>query len=120
LSPSRPDQTKPRRTEVDLCVEHILDELGFRYAWEREALVFPGRAWRFDYAVPSKMLALEIEGGTYVPGGGRHQRRRGFQEDIHKYAMAVAQGWAVFRFTPQDIRDGTALEFLELWKRLRK
>ena len=53
------------------------------------------RKWRFDYAWPDALLAVEIEGGLYK--GGRHQTLNGFVDDAEKYEAALLQGWSVYR-----------------------
>jgi hypothetical protein len=71
-------------------------------------LVFaPPRRWRFDLAWPEQMIAVEVEGGSYV--GGRHSTGPGFWRDCEKYNAAVVLGWRVLRFTPAMINDGRAL-----------
>lgn len=67
--------------------------------WLREHKFHPERRWRFDFAAPCAMVALEIEGGVW--SGGRHTRGKGFIGDCHKYNGAVARGWKVLRVTPQ-------------------
>ena len=69
-----------------------------------------GRKWSFDWCWPAHMLALEIDGGGFVQG--RHHRYAGYAEDCIKLASAVLLGWRVLRFTPQQVADGTALDFL--------
>ena len=54
-------------------------------------LRFCSRRWRFDFAWPDRMLALEVEGGTY--SRGRHTRPEGFERDCEKYAEATIRGW---------------------------
>lgn len=71
----------------------------------------PTRRWRFDYAYPDKMLAMEIEGGAWV--GGRHTRGAGFINDLEKYNTATVMGWRILRFTPQQITNGEALKYIE-------
>src|SRR5690348_7898201 len=72
------------------------------------------RKWRFDYAWVGRGLAVEIEGGTRsVPGGGRHQRHKGYSEDCRKYNAAQLKGWRVLRFTSEMIASGEALQVLE-------
>lgn len=66
----------------------------------------PSRRWRFDFAWPERMIALEIEGGVWQ--SGRHTRPSGFLGDIEKYNAAAAMGWRVFRCTPADIKSGKA------------
>lgn len=76
-----------------------------------------GRAWRFDFAWPEYMLAVECEGGTY--SGGRHTRGDGFERDADKYNAASLAGWAVLRFTGDRIESGAAIEVIEVALRQR-
>jgi len=69
------------------------------------------RKWRFDYAWIRFKVAVEIEGGIWL--GGRHNRPVGYQKDLEKYNRAAFDGWKVFRFTPQQFKNGEAGEFLE-------
>lgn len=73
----------------------------------REHRFHPVRKWRFDFAWPDRMLAVEIEGGAF--SGGRHTRGVGFQSDCEKYNAAVLSGWRVFRFTSQQVMNGAAV-----------
>lgn len=67
--------------------------------------------WRFDLAYPDRMLAIEVEGGTWV--GGRHVRGEGYREDCIKYNQAELLGWRLLRFTTDMIRDGIAIETIK-------
>lgn len=71
----------------------------------------PGRKYRFDFAWPALMLAVEIEGGQYV--NGRHNRPAGYAEDCEKYNLAALEGWVVLRFTPKMVTDGIAVALTE-------
>ena len=71
----------------------------------------PPRRWRFDWAFVVWKLAVEVEGGSWT--GGRHTRGAGFERDIEKYAEALCLGWRVLRVTPEMVRDGRALGYLE-------
>ena len=67
---------------------------------------FCQRRWRFDYAIPAKKIAIEIEGGVWTRG--RHTRGAGFMRDMEKYNMAVELGWVVLRYTPdQEFNEKT-------------
>lgn len=69
-----------------------------------------GRKWRFDFAWPSRLIAAECEGATWVRG--RHTRGMGFENDCEKYAEATLLGWKVFRFTARQIANGYAVSTL--------
>ena len=76
--------------------------------WTREHRFHPERRWRFDFAWPAQLVALEVEGGTWI--AGRHNRGSGFAADCEKYNAAAIAGWRVLRVTPGMVRDGTALD----------
>jgi very-short-patch-repair endonuclease len=61
------------------------------------------RQWRFDFAWTDEMLAVEIEGGTWVRGA--HSRGAHFESDATKYNTAAALGWRVLRFTTDMVED---------------
>lgn len=67
--------------------------------------------WRFDFAWPSKMLAVEVEGGIWV--SGRHNRGGGMEEDCRKYGRAMTLGWSVYRTTGGLITSGEAVQIIE-------
>ena len=71
------------------------------YECVREYRFHPVRKWRFDYALPSERVAIEVEGGVWTRG--RHITPKGFLADIDKYNTATAMGWRVFRFTPSSL-----------------
>ncbi len=78
---------------------------------EREHKFHPVRKWRFDFAWPLQMLAVEVEGGTW--SRGRHTRPQGFEEDCIKYNECILLGWRVIRVTGDMIEDGRALQYVE-------
>ena len=71
----------------------------------------PTRKWRFDYAWPDKMIAFEVEGGTWQ--NGRHTRGVGYENDCIKYSEAAILGWKVIRATTGMCKDGRAVKLLE-------
>lgn len=79
----------------------------------REYRFHPDRRWQVDFAWPDYGLFAEVEGGTWIPGGGRHNRGRGFEEDCRKYLAAFLLGFTVVRFTTAMVNDLTALQALE-------
>lgn len=71
--------------------------------------------WRFDFAWPEVMFAVEVEGGGW--SGGRHTRGAGFAADMQKYHHAAALGWFVYRCDRALIDRGLAAKFIR--KQLR-
>ena len=70
----------------------------------------PDRRWRMDFAWPDDLLAVEVEGGTWV--NGRHNRGSGFEKDAEKYAEALCLGWKVLRITGSQICTGKAIKWI--------
>lgn len=71
----------------------------------------PDRKWRFDFAWPSRKVAVEVEGGIYANGG--HNRGAHIESDAEKISTAAALGWRVLRVTGKMIEDGRALALIE-------
>jgi len=71
--------------------ENVYNELRFH----------PVRRWRFDYAVPSSMLAVEYHGhsGFINKSASGHSTIKGLTNDCEKSNQARALGWMVFAFT---------------------
>lgn len=76
----------------------------------REYRFSPPRRWRFDFAWPDLMIALEVEGGTWA--NGRHNRGSGYRKDCEKYNTAALMGWKVLRVTGDMVKDKSAIEFV--------
>jgi len=69
---------------------------------------FHTRRWRFDYAWPLHMLAMEIDGGVWTQG--RHSRGAGKIADMEKLSEAAILGWRVLYAVPDDLKNGLALD----------
>lgn len=91
-----------------LVVEEGLPKPVIEYPFSRSL----GRRHRFDLAWPERMLALEIDGGVWMRGGGRHNRGSGFLRDQEKFNLAAQLGWRILRCTPDDIKQGKILKLL--------
>ena len=99
-------------------------ERGWRRWYEKKTDQAP--QWKFDFAWPQYMLAVELEGlvmrklydfdpvkRTYTPVWvcrGRHATPDGFKGDCEKYAAAAQLGWFVLRFEQDAIKSGNAID----------
>ncbi|MFM5335786.1 hypothetical protein ACET97_04485 [Aeromonas enteropelogenes] len=90
--------------QVATLHKRVLTQLAGFPKPDTELLFHPRRKWRFDYAWPDHMIALEVHGGIY--SGGRHTRGRGFVEDRCKMNEASLLGWIVLEITPEHIESG--------------
>ena len=63
--------------------------------------------WRFDYAWPTRKLALEVDGGLFTQG--RHTRGLGRLGDMEKLSSGAIGGWRVLYVSPAQLRNGLAL-----------
>ena len=98
-----------KTTATDLFTCLCRSELGVRCV--KEYRFHPVRKWRFDYAIPEHLVALEVEGGVWI--GGRHTSPKGFLGDMEKYNTATTMGWKVLRTTPDDLCTNKTLEMLK-------
>lgn len=72
----------------------------------REHRFAPPRRWRYDFAWPEHLVAVEIDGAVYA--GGRHTRGAGYEKDLEKLNTAALLGWTVLRFSRSLIQSGEA------------
>jgi hypothetical protein len=54
-----------------------------------------------------------VNGGIWIPGGGRHNRGAGYLKDIEKKNEANILGWHVYEVTPQDIYNLKVIALLQ-------
>jgi very-short-patch-repair endonuclease len=59
---------------------------------------FCERGWRFDFSWPSLKIAVEYEGGIFMPKSG-HNTAKHYTKDTEKYNRATVMGYRVIRVT---------------------
>ena len=57
----------------------------------------PPRRFRLDFSFLDHLVAVELQGGTWIRG--RHVRGKGYASDCEKRNLATSMGWRVFYFT---------------------
>ncbi len=94
------------RLALLLDAEHI--------PYQREFSFHPRRRWRADFFLDGdRKILVEVEGGGWIQGGGRHTRGLGFEKDMEKYAEALCLGFVVLRVTPRQIDTGLAVRWVQ-------
>lgn len=76
--------------------------------WEAEFPFHQTRKWRFDFAWPDEMVAVEVDGAIHTTG--RHTRGAGVDADNEKLNAAQLDGWRVFRFSTGKVQSGYAAQ----------
>lgn len=66
---------------------------------------YPFHTWRIDLAIPDRKLAIEVNGGRWLPGGGKH----GTERDREKIRRLTLAGWRVLEYSTQLLDDNPLL-----------
>lgn len=59
------------------------------------------RKWRFDFAWPADLVALEVQGGIFIGGG--HSRGGYLLKEHEKRNEAAAAGWRILYCVPKEL-----------------
>jgi very-short-patch-repair endonuclease len=84
------------------------------YPFSREWEFSGHRRFKFDFAWPSRHVAVETDGGIFQKG--RHNRAEGFARDCEKTNLAVLEGWAVFRLCTGQVTEERVWRIFEFIK----
>lgn len=83
---------------------------------EREYKFLKSRKFRFDFAWPVLLFAVEVDGNVYHTS--RHTTGAGYSRDCEKFALATIEGYRVIRVTTGQVNKGQAIEWIsEYFKR---
>lgn len=77
-----------------------------------------GRKWALDFAFVPEKVGVEVNGGGWTRG--RHHRPEGHAKDCEKLTAAQVQGWLVVLCTPEQVKSGEAVEWIEQALRQRR
>lgn len=70
---------------------------------EEELKFHPERKWRFDFAIPELMVAIEYEGLGFKKTG--HTTSEGFTANTEKYNAGAGLGWKIYRYTYKNYKN---------------
>lgn len=108
---ARPARPRSPRVDYKAKFERDIALLGFP-APVREVLFAHPRRWRFDFAYPELMIAVEYQGGNYN-GKGAHNSITGLQRDYEKFTEAALRGWTLILIDAKSVTTGQAVQWLE-------
>ena len=72
------------------------------------------RKYEIDLCFPDYKVGCEIQGGVWRRNGGAHSSPLMILRDMSKSNLLVMEGWAVLRYTPLEVTDGTAVDGLKV------
>ena len=92
------------------------DELAFQLQsshlpFERQVRIHPERKFTADFYIRAARLVIEVDGGGYV--NGRHSRGKGIERDAEKSFYIARMPARLIRVTPDHIKDGRALKWIQ-------
>jgi hypothetical protein len=72
------------------------------------------RKWRADYCWPAAehRLILEVQGGLFIKGGGRHNRGAALVKEYEKLNAACCLGYRVLFITPEQMKSGAVVDLV--------
>lgn len=116
----KPVTMRTRRKAYDWKAELLrqIAQVGLP-APETEYVFHAERKWRFDFSWKpyGRLVACEFEGGIWMQTDtGRskgHANPKRFLSDCEKYNEAALYGWLVIRVTPEMVKDGRAIDWLQ-------
>lgn len=106
------------RTRHEDALERQLETSGLP-RWVREYRFLEERRYRFDFAWPGYLVGVEVQGGIWMrpTAGGQRRGAHGGGvaaiRDAEKQSLAAVAGWRVLHVTPEHVRSGEALAWVE-------
>jgi len=79
----------------------------------RHVRLVAGRKFELDFVWDKQSLAVEVDGGVWMQGHGAHSRPLNILRDMEKSNLVQRLGYSYFRFTPDQVKNGEALEFIK-------
>ena len=104
----KPKKTKASATDI---MELELTNSKALPQFVKEHKFLTDRRFRFDFAWPDNLVYLEVDGMVWT--GGRHTSGAGFSRDHEKFNLAHINGWVGIRATSGQVRDGSAIKWIE-------
>lgn len=86
--------------------------------------IIPGRQFRYDFTLYVARAVIDLDGAMWGRRNpqtlaweqgkrGGHVSASGYENNRHKDALAMLDGWRILRLTPGMLRDGSAFAYIE-------
>lgn len=98
---------KNKKTVVENLMDRHLREAGVS-GYRRNATFIEGRRYQADFWFPKERIALEVDGGVFLPKSG-HTSGVGYTSDRERDVEATLQGILTVRYTSEQVRSGYAI-----------
>lgn len=109
----RPKKVKGEKVVSEGEATLSLQLKALKIEFEQEFKFHPKRKWSADFHIVGKKILVEVEGGIWMAGGGRHTRGKGYLGDMEKYNSATMMGYQVIRFSTEQVKSGLAIKQIE-------
>lgn len=106
------------KSELEESLAEQLNEAGLTEYKRDYRFDAPFSRRHLDFVFPAEMVAIEVQGGTWA--GGRHTRGAGYEKDRKKAMDAQLKGYLMLEVTSTMIKDGAALEYINLALQFRR
>lgn len=108
MASTKPLKRKNKKTVVEEAMASQLDEAGLT-GYKQNSYFIKGRKFQADFWYPELRLALEVDGGVWMPRSG-HTSGAGYTSDRERDVEALLQGIITVRYTSDQVRNGYAIE----------
>lgn len=92
-------QQSKKRFEIRIANALRLAGLSFHQEFRFDKV----RLYKFDFAFPDHLIAIEFEGGVFNPAKTGHTSGMGYHNNCDKYNLATLQGWRILRYTSKHL-----------------
>ena len=93
----------PMKSKLESTFALALESVGCEMA--QQVKFHPVRRWRLDFATEDgTKVAVEIDGGEFIKGGGAHNKGVRMAQDYEKRNSAAEMGYVVFQLTGNMVK----------------
>lgn len=98
------ESAKQKREALERAFEFVLCETlkGTGIEFTRQ-FSFEGSRYRYDFAIPSHKILIEINGGQWLAKAG-HNSGKGVKRDATKANLAAEHDWKLLTFVTDDLK----------------